>query len=292
MLLPFAQANTHSGADELWLEVYYDDEPQNTASFLIENMMTGLTIEVEDADLASAIDISDLEPEEGDLVKLKAIIDPTDPTKIRTICFLYLAGYFVKTVQMYSNMVNLGDLDVSNTGQNIDWNTQILTENMKEATPLGTPTVITASRAQDLIFIVNWDHVDEYLPTCDNGFRFDVKFKFFLVNTADSSRTSKVTHTESDEKNGDFCTSPNPPEPTRIDPELTIRISPPSATTITEPFRASGSIMLSVHRLVAEYDDNNQGIGWNEVDSRLEQVFGPTCQVGLSCYHLVQVTWI
>ena len=290
-MLPLVQANSTDPGDLIWVDVMYNDEQQAVSSFMIENMMSDLTIEINDADLSQGIDISQIEPEEGDFIILKAILDPNDPTKIRTICFVYLAGYIVRTVQMYSNMATLGDLDASNTGQNIDWNTQILTENMNQASPPGSPTYLTPSRSSDLVLIVNWVHEDEYEPACDYGFRYEVKFEFFLENPSDPSRTSKVTHTEKDEVNGGFCTNPTPPEPARTDPELRIRLSPPPMTTLNETFRASGSIMLSVHEQVAEYDNTGQGIGWNEVDSRHAQVFGPSCQLGVSCYHFVEVTW-
>jgi len=89
-----------------------------------------------------------------------------------------------------------------------------------------------------------------------------------------------------------MCTSPSPPEPAVTDPELQIVIQPPSTTISQEYFRSYGSVMLNVHEQNAYYDQNGQGIGWQVVDSRHDQAFGPSCTVYGSCYQLIIINWV
>lgn len=201
-------------------------------------------------------------------------------------------GLLLRTVQMYSNQQTMGNLEVSNTGQNIDWDTQVLTANMKGPSPPSSAIVMTVSRSSQAVFIVNWDHTDNYIPACDNGFNYDVEFEFILENPNDSGRSQTVSRTVIDDKNGGFCTSPSPPEPAVTDPELQIVIQPPSTTISQEYFRSYGSVMLNVHEQNAYYDQNGQGIGWQVVDSRHDQAFGPSCTVYGSCYQLIIINWV
>ena len=292
LTMPLAQAQSVSQSDEFWLDVYYDGDIQTIADLTIENKMNGNIAVLSNVDLTNPVDLSQLDPTEGDFLKVVVTLDPNDPSKTRTSCLIYAGGLLLRTVQMYSNHQTMGNLEVSNTGQNIDWNTQVMTANMKGPSPPSAAIVMTVSRASQAVFIVNWDHTDNYIPACDNGFNYDVRFEFILENPTDSTRTQKVTHTESDDKNGGFCTSPSPPEPAVTDPELQIIIQPPSSTTIVqEQFRSYGSIMLDVHEQNAEYDSNGQGIGWRSVDSRHEQEFGTYCTVYWSCYQLITINW-
>ena len=151
---------------------------------------------------------------------------------------------------------------------------------------------MTVSRSSQAVFIVNWDHTDNYIPACDNGFNYDVEFEFILENPNDSGRSQTVSRTVIDDKNGGFCTSPSPPEPAVTDPELQIVIQPPSTTISQEYFRSYGSVMLNVHEQNAYYDQNGQGIGWQVVDSRHDQAFGPSCTVYGSCYQLIIINWV
>jgi len=155
-----------------------------------------------------------------------------------------------------------------------------------------TGTCTEPRRSSQAVFIVNWDHTDNYIPACDNGFNYDVEFEFILENPNDSGRSQTVSRTVIDDKNGGFCTSPSPPEPAVTDPELQIVIQPPSTTISQEYFRSYGSVMLNVHEQNAYYDQNGQGIGWQVVDSRHDQAFGPSCTVYGSCYQLIIINWV
>jgi hypothetical protein len=254
--------------------------------------MNGNTAVLSNVDLTNPVDLSQLDPTEGDFLKVVVTLDPNDPSKTRTICLIYAGGLLLRTVQMYSNQQTMGNLEVSNTGQNIDWDTQVLTANMKGPSPPSSAIVMTVSRSSQAVFIVNWDHTDNYIPACDNGFNYDVEFEFILENPNDSGRSQTVSRTVIDDKNGGFCTSPSPPEPAVTDPELQIVIQPPSTTISQEYFRSYGSVMLNVHEQNAYYDQNGQGIGWQVVDSRHDQAFGPSCTVYGSCYQLIIINWV
>ncbi|MAU73615.1 MAG: hypothetical protein CMA22_00005 [Euryarchaeota archaeon] len=290
--MPFAQAQSVSQSDEFWLDVYYDGDIQTLADLTIENKMNGNTAVLSNVDLTNPVDLSQLDPTEGDFLKVVVTLDPNDPSKTRTICLIYAGGLLLRTVQMYSNQQTMGNLEVSNTGQNIDWDTQVLTANMKGPSPPSSAIVMTVSRSSQAVFIVNWDHTDNYIPACDNGFNYDVEFEFILENPNDSGRSQTVSRTVIDDKNGGFCTSPSPPEPAVTDPELQIVIQPPSTTISQEYFRSYGSVMLNVHEQNAYYDQNGQGIGWQVVDSRHDQAFGPSCTVYGSCYQLIIINWV
>lgn len=293
LTMPLAQAQSGSQNDGFWLEVYYDGDIQTSANLTIENKMNDNSVVLRGADLTNSIDLSLLNPTEGDFLKVIVNVDPNDPTKTRTICLIYIGGLLLRTVRMYSNLATLGNLDVSNTGQNIDWNTQILTADMKGPSPPELPIIMTVSKTSQAEFIVNWDHTDNYLPACDNGFRFDVTFSFYLENPNDSGRSKTADHTETGNENGGFCTSPTPAQPTTTDPELKITIQPPSSITATqETFRSSGSIMINVDERNAVYDSNGQGVDWQDVDSRNEQEFGPLCAGVVSCYQTITINWI
>jgi|MDTB01.1.fsa_nt_gb hypothetical protein len=292
LTMPFAQAQSVSQSDEFWLDVYYDGDIQTLADLTIENKMNGNTAVLSNVDLTNPVDLSQLDPTEGDFLKVVVTLDPNDPSKTRTICLIYAGGLLLRTVQMYSNQQTMGNLEVSNTGQNIDWDTQVLTANMKGPSPPSSAIVMTVSRSSQAVFIVNWDHTDNYIPACDNGFNYDVEFEFILENPNDSGRSQTVSRTVIDDKNGGFCTSPSPPEPAVTDPELQIVIQPPSTTISQEYFRSYGSVMLNVHEQNAYYDQNGQGIGWQVVDSRHDQAFGPSCTVYGSCYQLIIINWV
>ena len=269
-----------------------DGDIQTLADLTIENKMNGNTAVLSNVDLTNPVDLSQLDPTEGDFLKVVVTLDPNDPSKTRTICLIYAGGLLLRTVQMYSNQQTMGNLEVSNTGQNIDWDTQVLTANMKGPSPPSSAIVMTVSRSSQAVFIVNWDHTDNYIPACDNGFNYDVEFEFILENPNDSGRSQTVSRTVIDDKNGGFCTSPSPPEPAVTDPELQIVIQPPSTTISQEYFRSYGSVMLNVHEQNAYYDQNGQGIGWQVVDSRHDQAFGPSCTVYGSCYQLIIINWV
>jgi hypothetical protein len=70
LTMPFAQAQSGSQNDEFWLEVYYDGEIQTSANLTIENKMNDNSIVLTSADLTNSIDLSQLNPTEGDFLKV------------------------------------------------------------------------------------------------------------------------------------------------------------------------------------------------------------------------------
>ncbi len=290
LLLPVVQGDENN--QYIDLDVYYDDVIQLSGDIHIINKMNGVSLLLEDIDLSQPIDISNVDPAVGDYLKIMVTLDSTDSTMKRTICLIYTGNLIFRIIQLYSNQANLGDLNVDNSGENIDWDTQNIEVKMKSSTPPENPTVMFLARNEDAVFHVNYDQTEMWQPPCDEGFNWSITFTFELYLAANNQNLVAEEIISSGERvDGGFCTNPSPSEPAITDPELTIIIPAPN-TMKSETYLARGRIYLLVNHFIASYDDNGVGDGWTVVDTRNEQKYGPDCEEETPCHHQVTINWI
>ena len=292
LLAPTVQASNPTS--ELPLMVTYDGELQTTADLIIENKMNDEVIELYGVDLSAQIDISGVSPIEGDYIKITAVLDSNDITKVQTICVIFLGNMILHSIHMKSNLNHMGEMYVENTGNSLAWNTQSLIINFPTVTQV---TYVPGQLNSYVDFTMNYDRNDNWAPQCDEGWRWKANYKFTLHDPNGNSNTVVAEDTLSSMSNtfglhnGGFCEDPEPAEPEEEDPTLTVRIYAPAYPGV-EYFDASATINYESFYYVAMVDARGD-FYWHQDDSNYLNDYKPDClqNVGGLCYHVVQIAW-
>lgn len=293
LLAPTAAAS--SSTSELSLTVTYDDQPQATADLIIENKINDEVIELNGVDLSVPIDLSGISPVDGDYIKITAILDPNDPTKIQTICVIFLGNMILHGIHMKSNLYHMGEMYVENTGNSIDWDTQNLLIN--NFPPVTTTLFATGQLGGYVDFSMTYDRNDNWLPQCDEGWRWQATYTFTFhdpINQAVVDQDQGILSSNGNtftRQDGGFCTDPDPAETEEEDPPLKIRLYSPAYPGV-EFYDANAHIYYESHysSVVIDRAGNQQ---WQETASHFNDEYKPDCLQGVGgwCYTTVEVTW-